>query len=618
MGWSSLLCCTCLPARSSSAPSYPNSKPNSSGSTEKRAQAELHERPSPHITTTKSPPSTPKQTAFVPSSRTSLRKDQKNSNPNSDFNSNIKRETQSTQSSITKMGEATHHKSSGSFVGAIDQGTTSSRFLIFNTTGEVVASHQLEFKQYYPQPGWHEHDPLEIVSSVETCIDGAVQAFEAQGHDPRQIKSVGITNQRETTVVWDRTTGEPLHNAIVWTDVRASDLVRRLKRRLGASELTQRSGLPLSTYPSVSKLLWMIANVDKVREAYDAGRLAFGTIDTWLVYRLNGGVDKNVFVTDPSNASRTMFMNIHSLEYDEDLIDFFRLDTEKVALPTIVPSSDPKAYGSLAGTSLKGVPITGCLGDQSAALVGQKAFAPGLAKNTYGTGSFILMNVGEKPVISTHGLLTTVAFDFGPGKRFYALEGSIAVAGSSVKFMVDSFKFAESSAKLSALAESVPDNGGVVFVTGFSGLYAPYWYDDARGTIFGITSYTTPAHVARATLEATCFQTKAILDAMHKDSGKALEELAVDGGMCNSDLTMQTQADLIGMPVNRPQMRETTAFGAAIAAGMASGVWKTFEDLDEVNTEGRTLFKPQISPEESSKRFARWEKAVEMSRGWMS
>lgn len=352
---------------------------------------------------------------------------------------------------------------------------------------------------------------------------------------------MGITNQRETTVVWDRETGEPLYNAIVWTDTRSAELVRKLKRRLGHSELTNLCGLPLTTYPSVAKLLWLLENVPKVKEVYDAGNLSFGTIDTWLVYKLNGGPAKNVFVTDPTNACRTMFMNIATLAYDDQLLDFFRLDCTRLHLPTIVRSADASAYGKLATTAaLKNTPITGCLGDQSAALVGQKGFAPGLAKNTYGTGCFLLCNIGTAPVISQHGLLTTVAFDFGPERRMYALEGSIAVAGSSVKFLMDNLHFgARESKHVSKLAEAVPDSGGVVFVTAFSGLYAPYWYDDARGTIFGITAYTQQGHIARATLEATCFQTKAILDAMEKDSGHALAELAVDGGMCNSDLTMQ-------------------------------------------------------------------------------
>ncbi|KKY23420.1 putative glycerol kinase [Phaeomoniella chlamydospora] len=501
------------------------------------------------------------------------------------------------------------------FIGSIDQGTTSSRFLIFNHHGEPVASHQLEFTQIYPQPGWHEHDPLEIVESVEKCIDGAVEAFENQGHSINSIKAVGITNQRETTVVWDRVTGNPLYNAIVWTDTRTQALVRKLKQRLGATELLSRCGIPLSTYPSVGKLLWLLENVSAVKDAYDAGNLAFGTVDAWLVYKLNGGPKRNVFVSDPSNASRTMFMNLETLQYDEQLIDFFRLDREKVHLPRIVHSSDATSYGTLASTALKGFPITGCLGDQSAALVGQKGFLPGMAKNTYGTGCFLLYNVGEKPVISEHGLLSTVAFDFG-GKVMYALEGSIAVAGSSIKFLVDNFGFIEASSKISALAETVDDNGGCTFVTAFSGLFAPYWIDDARGTIFGITAFTKRGHVARATLEATCFQTKAILVAMEKDSGHKLTELAVDGGMSNSDLTMQTQSDIIGIPVLRPAMRETTALGAAIAAGLAVGAWESLRELDTVNTEGRTVFKPEITKEEGQSRFERWEKAVQMSRGW--
>ena len=394
--------------------------------------------------------------------------------------------------------------------------------------------------------------------------------------------------------------------------------MRKIKQRLGANDLQKICGVPLSTYPSVSKLLWMFENVPKVKECYDKGNLAFGTIDTWLVYKLNGGPKRNILVSDPSNASRTMFMDLHTLDYSDALLDFFRLDTSKIKLPKIVQSADPKAYGNLASTKLSGTAITGCLGDQSAALVGQKAFAPGLAKNTYGTGCFLLMNIGEKPVVSTHGLLTTVAFDFHNMKPNYALEGSIAVAGSSIKFLQNNLEFIDSSAKVSQLAETVEDNGGVTFVTAFSGLLAPYWIDDAQGTIFGITAYTQKGHIARATLEATCFQTKAILDAMGKDSGYDLKELAVDGGMCNSDLTMQTQSDLIGIPVIRPAMRETTALGAAIAAGLAVGMWKSLDDFKDVNAEGKTTFKPAISKEDRDKRFGQWEKAVQMCRGWSS
>ncbi|KIV98076.1 glycerol kinase, variant [Exophiala mesophila] len=507
-----------------------------------------------------------------------------------------------------------------SFVGSIDNGTTSSRFLIFDPSGNPVAQHQIEFKQIYPHSGWHEHDPNELVSSVSECIDKAVADFESQGHSISQIKAVGITNQRETTCVWDIDTGEPLYNSIVWTDTRTANIVRELKSREGADGLQELCGLPLSTYPSSTKLLWLLKHSDKVKKAYDAGKLAFGTVDSWLVYKLNGGPDKNVFVTDPTNASRTMFMNIHKLQYDDDLISFFQLDvkTPKLHLAKIIPSSHESEYGVLASTKLKGTKITGCLGDQSAALVGQCGFTPGRAKNTYGTGCFLLYNVGEKPVISTHGLLATVAYDFSPQgiKPVYALEGSIAVAGSSIQFLRNNLGFFADSAKVSELARTVPDNGGVVFVTAFSGLFAPYWYDDVKGTLWGITAYTEKGHIARATLEATCFQTKAILDAMEKDAKVKLEELAVDGGMSNSDLCMQTQADLIQIPVDRPKMRETTALGAAIAAGFAVGVWKNFDDLKEINADGRTFFKPRISEEASSKMYNKWNKAVEMSRGW--
>ncbi|TGO52208.1 hypothetical protein BOTNAR_0331g00040 [Botryotinia narcissicola] len=531
----------------------------------------------------------------------------------------------SVNSNIINMGDHTSISSHESFVsvsnhesfiGSIDQGTTSTRFLIFNKDGEPVASHQVEFSQIYPQSGWHEHDPLEIIDSIEVCIEGAVKQFEQQGHSARQIKAVGLTNQRETTVVWDHETGEPLANAIVWTDTRNQALVRKLKARLGCNQLQGLCGLPLSTYPSVGKLLWLIENNSKVADAYDRGHLAFGTVDSWVIYKLNGGSKKNVFVTDPTNASRSMFMNLHTLKYDEQLLDFFRFDMDKLHLPKIVRSSDRESFGTLTTGILKGVPITGVLGDQSAALVGQKAFTPGRAKNTYGTGCFLLYHVGDKPVISTHGLLSTVAYDFD-GKPQYALEGSIAVAGSSIKFLQNNLGFVDSSAKISQLAETVEDNGGVTFVTAFSGLFAPYWYDDARGTLFGITAYTQKGHIARATLEATCFQTKAILNAMEKDSGKKLAELAVDGGMSNSDLCMQIQADLISIPVERPRMLETTALGAAIAAGFAVGVWETFDELKNINTIGKTEFHPKITPEESKEKFSRWTKAVEMCKGWL-
>jgi glycerol kinase len=364
-------------------------------------------------------------------------------------------------------------------------------------------------------------------------------------YDISDIKAIGITNQRETTVVWDTNTGEPLYNAIAWPDTRTKGLVRELKQKKGADELLEMTGLPLSTYPSSVKLVWLIEHVEAVRKAYEEGRLSFGTPDTWILYNLNGGKDRDVHVTDCTNASRTMFMNLHTVQYDDKLFEFFGLDRKKLNMPKIVPSSSPDAFGSLSRGTLKGVPIAGCLGDQSSALVGQQGFTPGSAKNTYGTGCFLLYNVGEKPVISKHGLLATIAYDFG-GKRkpVYALEGSIAVAGSGVKFLMNNMGFITHSHKISDLAASVEDNGGCVFVTAFSGLFAPYWIDDAKGTIFGITQFTEQGHIARATLEATCFQTKAILDAMELDSGHKLNMLAVDGGMSNSNLCMQVSASM--------------------------------------------------------------------------
>ena len=349
---------------------------------------------------------------------------------------------------------------------------------------------------------------------------------------------MGLSTQRETTVLWDKETGDLLHNAIAWPDTRTQSLVRELKARKNADALQDICGLPLSTYPSAVKLEWLRRNVPAVRDAYDQGKLVFGTIDTWLIFNLNGRDDK-YHLTDVTNASRTMFVNLRTLKYDQTVLDFFEVDRSKVKLPDIVSSSHRTAFGRMASGPLKNVPITGCLGDQSAALVGQLGFSPGMAKNTYGTGCFLLYNVGEEPVISEHGLLGTVAYQFEDQKPVYALEGSIAVAGSAIKFLQHNFGFIESSGEINDLAATVDDSGGCVFVTAFSGLFAPYWIDDAQGTIFGITQYTSKAHIARATLEATCFQTKAIVEAMQKDSGKTLSSLAVDGGMSNSDLCMQ-------------------------------------------------------------------------------
>ncbi|POR34415.1 Glycerol kinase [Tolypocladium paradoxum] len=521
----------------------------------------------------------------------------------------------------TANGEPAINEDRPVFVGSVDQGTTSTRFLIFNAAGEPVASHQMSFDNKHPQSGWHEHDPVELLQTVETCIEKATEQFRSKGYDTANIRAVGLTNQRETLVLWDKDTGEPLYNAVVWPDTRTSSIVRELKARDGADKLQDLCGLPLSTYPSSVKLLWLLRNVESVKNAYGEGRLAFGTIDTWLIYHLNGGNDREsgpVHVTDPTNASRTMFMNLRTLKYDDTLLSFFQIDRSKISLPEIVPSSHPTAFGALARGPLKGIPIAGCLGDQSSALVGQCGFNPGRAKNTYGTGCFLLYNVGTEPVISKSGLLATVAYDFGNGRKpVYALEGSIAVAGSGVTFLLNNLGLIASSQAIDEVALSVPDNGGVYFVTAFSGLFAPYWIDDAKGTLFGITAHTQKGHIARATLEATCHQSAAILDAMAADSGHTLESLAVDGGLSNSELCMQTQADLSGIRVDRPAMRETTALGAAIAAGLATGVWADLDDLKDVNASGRTVFEPKLGKEERARMRRRWERAVEMSRGWV-
>jgi glycerol kinase len=535
------------------------------------------------------------------------------------------------------LGDARDHKSmlvdghltptprDGILLGSIDQGTTSSRFLIFDTKGDLIAGHQLDFESLYPHSGWHEQDPLLLVSSVEACIAEAVNKLSATTqYSASAIRTIGITNQRETTVVWDSNTGEPLYNAIVWPDTRTAGIVRELRARDpdAAESIREKCGLPLSTYPSSVKMTWLMRNSTRVQEAYEKGTLCFGTVDSWLVYRLNGGASREggpIHVTDSTNASRTMFVDLRTLQYDDELFSFFGLDRKKIRLPEIVPSSSPTAFGEMNSGPLKGVRIAGCLGDQSAALVGQCGFSPGQAKNTYGTGCFLLYNVGTEPVISKTGLLSTVAYDLGKGQKpVYALEGSIAVAGSGINFLINNLGLIQKPVEVDDLAETVVDNGGVVFVTAFSGLFAPYWIDDAKGTLFGITHHTKPGHIARATLEATCFQTKAILDAMERDSGKRLESLAVDGGLSASDLCMQTQADVTDIPVDRPAMRETTALGAAIAAGLALDIWPNTDALKKMGREGRTVFEPRMNKAKTVTMIRRWERAVRMCKGWVA
>ncbi|KAG4305944.1 hypothetical protein PORY_000854 [Pneumocystis oryctolagi] len=498
------------------------------------------------------------------------------------------------------------------YIGAIDQGTTSSRFFIFDKTGSIVSFYQHEFSQFYPHPGWIEHDPMEILESVNICIEKAIEEFVKNGLSVQLIKAVGIANQRETTVVWDKTTGKPLYNAIVWSDTRTIETVCQLNQKEGASKIHEKCGLPISTYFSAVKLRWLLDNVEKVRKVYDEGNLVFGTIDSWLIYNLTGGINGGIHITDATNGSRTMLLNIQTLKYDESLISFF--GCEKLNLPEIRSSSE--IYGKFSFGPLLGIPLAGCLGDQSASLVGHLAFNPGSAKNTYGTGCFLLYNTGETAVISKNGLLTTVGYFFKGQKPVYALEGSIAAAGSIIKWFRDQMGIITKPSDIDEMAASVEDTAGVVFVTAFSGLFAPYWRDDTRGTLFGITNYTTKEHIARSILEAICFQTKAILDAMNKESGNPLKSLKVDGGITNSDICMQIQSDIIGIDVNRPEMREVTALGSAIAAGLAVRVWKDIKELESIGMGKTTVFFPKIDNNKRKHMTDLWEKAIEKSLGW--
>lgn len=498
------------------------------------------------------------------------------------------------------------------FLGAIDQGTSSSRYLIFDFNGRVVVQCQKEFSQICPQAGWVEHDPMVIVESVNQCIEEAVADLLKLGFKLSDLKGTGITNQRETTVCWNRHTHKPLYNAIVWCDARTQGLVEQYKESYVKNKLQDRCGLPLSTYFSALKIRWMLDNVSAVKEAFDNGDLLVGTIDSWLIYNFTvGGQPAGqapVHVTDASNASRTNLMNLKALEWDDELLKFFGLPRE--ILPEIRSSSE--VYFKFGPNSpLEGLPLAGCLGDQQAAFVGQKCFAPGSAKNTYGTGCFMLFNTGVNPTISKNGLVSTVAFRFGKEPPVYALEGSIAVAGAAVQWLRDNLNIIKVAADIGVLAEQVPNTAGVYFVPAFTGLLAPYWRPDARGAIVGLTQYADKRHLARAALEAACFQTRAILDAMNKDSGKALATLKVDGGMAVSDIGMQIQADLLGIPVERPDMCETSALGAALAAGLATNVYNGIDHILEcVNLAKVDEFAPRISAQDRDLQYKAWNDAV--------
>lgn len=505
----------------------------------------------------------------------------------------------------------------GPLVGAIDQGTSSTRFLVFNAkTAELLSHHQVEIKQKFPKEGWVEQDPKEILQSVYECLEKTCEKLSQLSINIRNIKAIGVSNQRETTVVWDKTTGEPLYNAIVWLDLRTQSTIERLLKRIPGRNknfFRCRTGLPLSTYFSAVKLRWLLDNVEDIQKAVAEGRAMFGTIDTWLIWSITGGKNGGVHCTDVTNASRTMLFNIHTLEWDSELCTFF--DIPKDLLPKVRSSSE--IYGLMKSGELAGVPISGCLGDQSAALVGQMCFRDGQAKNTYGTGCFLLCNTGQKPVLSEHGLLTTVAYKLGRDKpACYALEGSVAIAGAVVRWLRDNLGIVKSTEEVERLASEVGTSYGCYFVPAFSGLYAPYWEPSARGIICGLTQFTNRNHIAFAALEAVCFQTREILDAMNKDCGIPLSQLQVDGGMTSNKILMQLQADILCIPVIKPSMPETTALGAAMAAGAAEGVGVWSLDPENLTAVTSERFEPQINPEESEFRYARWKKAVLKAMDW--
>ncbi|MEV6983973.1 glycerol kinase GlpK [Sphaerisporangium sp. NPDC051017] len=499
------------------------------------------------------------------------------------------------------------------FVGAVDQGTTSTRFMIFDHGGNEITRHQLEHEQILPQAGWVEHNPVEIWERTRAVIETALGKANLTAAD---LVALGITNQRETTVVWDRRTGRPYYNAIVWQDTRTDRIASALEREGKGEVIRRKAGLPPATYFSGGKIQWILDNVEGVREAAEAGHAVFGNTDTWLLWNLTGGRDGGVHVTDPTNASRTMLMNLETLDWDDELLSFFGIP--RGMLPEIRPSSNPGLYGvTRAGGPLHGeVPLSGDLGDQQAATVGQVCFGVGEAKNTYGTGNFLLLNTGNEPVRSRHGLLTTVCYQFGDEKPVYALEGSIAVTGSAVQWLRDQLGIISGAAQSESLARQVDDNGGVYFVPAFSGLFAPYWRSDARGAIVGLSRYNTNAHIARATLEAICYQTRDVVEAMANDSGVRLDVLRVDGGVTANDLCMQIQADVLGVPVSKPVVPETTALGAAYAAGLALGFWSTTEELKRNWNEDRRWL-PAWSDERREEGYAGWKKAVERTLNWV-
>jgi glycerol kinase len=495
------------------------------------------------------------------------------------------------------------------YVGAIDQGTTSTRFMVFDKQGAIIASEQKEHRQIYPRPGWVEHDASEIWHNTLEVI---ATTLERAGLGPGNLAAVGITNQRETTLIWDRNTGQPLHNALVWQDTRVDDLVATYAREGGQDRFRAQTGLPLASYFSALKLKWLLAEVPEARSRAAAGDVLFGTLDTWLMWNLTGGPAGGQHLTDVTNASRTQLMNLTTLAWDPELLGAF--DIPRACLPRIVPSSE--VYADATVPVLKGVKLAGILGDQQSALVGQTCFKPGEAKNTYGTGCFLLLNTGPHPVPSWSGLVTTVAYQLGTAPPCYALEGSIAITGALVQWLRDNLGLIRSSGEIESLAREVADNGDVYFVPAFSGLYAPHWKSSARGVMTGLTRYATRGHIARAALEASAFQTREVLEAMERDSGTALRELRADGGMVVNELLMQFQADILNVPVVRPRVAETTALGAAYAAGLAVGFWQNLDDL-VANWQVEKRWSPQMGEPKRARLYRSWQKAVSRSLDWV-
>ena len=495
------------------------------------------------------------------------------------------------------------------YVGAIDQGTTSTRFIIFDDSGRIVACAQKEHEQIYPQPGWVEHDPEEIWCRTQDAIADAMQQASLRATD---LAAIGITNQRETTILWNRKTGKPVANALVWQDTRVADYVVEFSNEGGQDRLRAATGLPLSTYFSGLKIRWLLEHVPGVLKQAEAGEVLFGNVDSFLLWNLTGGKDGGVHVTDVSNASRTQLMNLQTLSWDKQLLNLFGVP--EAMLPRIRSSSE--VYGTIKKGAAKDVAIAGILGDQQAALVGQTCFRPGEAKNTYGTGCFLLMNTGEHVVPSRHGLLTTLAYKFGDRPAHYALEGSIAITGALVQWMRDSLGLIPTSSDIEPLARTVNDNGGIYFVPAFSGLYAPHWNQNARGVIIGLTRYATKGHLARAVLEATALQTREVVEAMEHDSGIRLDVLRVDGGMVENELLMQFQSDMLNRSVVRPRIKETTALGAANAAGLAVGFFKDTDQLRASWAVDRT-WNPRLEPRKREEMYRLWKKAVSRSLDWV-